>query len=328
MRISQPPRCRDVGVLLFERFSNHCLANAIEPLRAANGFAGRTLYRWTYLSVDGARVTSSSGLPVQPDMPLARHPGGDFLFVMPSYGFRDHARPATLRALRGAAGRYGALVGLDTGAWLLAAAGLLSGRRSTIHWDETTAMAERFPDVEVVEEPYVWDGNRITCGGVTTAFDLVLAMVEAHHGAMLRLEVAALFRPGEREASGAPEGPPTRRRSVDVALSAMRRNLEAPLPLERIAASAGLTQRALETAFRSRLGLTPRSVYRGLRLREARRLVAETGLSIAEIAARCGYADASAMTRAFRGEFGLSPRAFRRAASGHEALAPGPAEAT
>ena len=327
MRISHTPRCRDIGVLLFERFSNHCLANAIEPFRAANGFAGRTLYRWTYLSVDGARVTSSSGLPVQPDMPLSRHAGGDFLFVMPSYGFREQARPATLRALRGAAGRYGTLVGLDTGAWLLAAAGLLSGRRATIHWDEVTAMAERFPDVEVVEEGYVMDGNRITCGGATTAFDLALAMIEVHHGPMLRLEVAALFRPGERESAGAPETPRTRRRSVDAALATMRRNLEAPLPLGRIAASAGLTQRALERAFRATLGSTPRSVYRGLRLREARRLVVETGLSIAEIAGRCGYVDASAMTRAFRGEFGLSPREFRRAGAGDATRASRP-EAT
>jgi hypothetical protein len=99
-RTSAP--CRTVGVLLFDRFSNHCLANAIEPLRAANTFAGRTLYRWSFLSLDGAQVTSSSGLPVQPETTLARHPGGDYLFLMPSYGFRDQAGPATARALRSA----------------------------------------------------------------------------------------------------------------------------------------------------------------------------------------------------------------------------------
>jgi transcriptional regulator GlxA family with amidase domain len=315
MQSSPPSRCRDVGVLLFEQFSNHCLANAIEPLRAANTFAGRTLYRWSYLSVDGASVTSSSGLPVQPETTLARHPGGDLLFVMPSYGFREQARPATLRALRSAAGRFGALVGLDTGAWLIAAAGLLSGRRATIHWDELTALAERFPEVEVVDARYVIDGDRITCGGVTTAFDLVLAMIEEHHGPMLRLEVAALFQPGD--SGPRVSGPrPTRRGSVDAAVAVMRRNIEVPVPLSAIAASAGLTQRALEAAFRAALGRAPQAVYRGLRLRNARRLVVETSMSIAEIAARCGYADASAMTRAFRGEFGVSPREMRRSAAG------------
>ena len=315
MQSSSPPRCRDVGVLLFDRFSNHCLANAVEPLRAANTFAGRTLYRWTYLSVDGARVTSSSGLPVEPHTTLARHPGGDFLFVMPSYGFREQAHPATLRALRSAAGRFGTLVGLDTGAWLLAAAGLLAGRRATIHWDELTAMAERFPDVEVEDARYVIDGDRMTCGGVTTAFDLVLAMIEAHHGPMLRLEVAALFQPGE-VVPRAHRLRPTPRGAVDAAVAAMRRNIETPLPLGQIAASAGLTQRALEAAFRNALGQAPQAVYRGLRLRHGRRLVLETAMSVAEIAARCGYADASAMTRAFRAEFGVSPRQMRRATTG------------
>ena len=317
MQNTKPPhRCRDVGVLLFDRFSNHCLANAIEPLRAANTLSGRTLYRWTFLGVDGAGVVSSSGLPVQPALPLARHDGGDLLFVMPSYGFRSHANPPTLRALRSAAGRFRTLVGMDTGAWLLAAAGLLAGRRATIHWDEMTALAERFPDLDVRDERYVIDGNRITCGGVTTAFDLVLDLIEKHHGAMLRLEVAALFVPGETRFAGGRVHPPTRKRAVDLAVAAMRRNLESPLPQSEIAALAGITQRGLESAFRATLGLTPQAVYRGLRLREARRLADGTAMSVAEIAARCGYADASAMTRAFRREFGLSPREFRRVASG------------
>jgi transcriptional regulator GlxA family with amidase domain len=304
--------CRDVGVLLFDSFSNHCLANAIEPLRAANTLSGKSLYRWTFLSVDGAGVVSSSGLPVQPALPLARHDGGDLLFVMPSYGFRSHANTSTLRALRSAGGRFRTLVGMDTGAWLLAAAGLLAGRRATIHWDEMTALAERFPDLDVRDERYVIDGNRITCGGVTTTFDLVLDLIEAHHGAMLRLEVAALFVPGETRFAGGRVHPPTRRRGVDLAVAAMRRNLETPLPLGEVAAVAGLSQRGLEAAFRGALGLTPQAVYRGLRLREARRLAEGTTMSVAEIAARCGYADASAMTRAFRQEFGLSPREFRK----------------
>lgn len=307
------PPSRHVGVLLFERFSNHCLANAVEPLRAANGFAGRTLYDWSFLSVDGRRVTSSSGLPVEPQGPVARHPGGDLLLVMPSYGFRDHANPSTLRALRSAAARFGALVGMDTGAWLLAAAGLLSGRRATIHWDERTAMAERFPEVEVVDARFVIDGDRITCGGVTTAFDLMLALIEAQHGPMLRLEVSALFQP-DAGGTGAGSALPTGRRAADLAVAAMRRNLETPLPIELIAAEAGLSQRALEQVFRAAFHRTPQAVYRSLRLREARRLAAGSAMSVAEIATRCGYADSSAMTRAFRNEFALTPRDLRRAA--------------
>jgi transcriptional regulator GlxA family with amidase domain len=312
MQISHSPRPeREIGVLLFDRFSNHCLANAIEPLRAANNLSGRSLYRWRFLSVDGKGVVSSSGLPVQPDAPLSRHQGGDYLFVMPSYGFREHAGAPTLRALRSAAGRFGALVGMDTGAWLLAAAGLLAGRRATIHWDEITPFAERFPDIDVREDRYVIDRDRITCGGVTTTFDLILDLIEAHHGAMLRLEVAALFLHSDRPLAQR-AGAPTGRTAVDAALSVMRRTVETPLPIAAVAQAAGLSQRALEAAFRDSLGLGPQSVYRSLRLREARRLAEGTAMSVAEIAGRCGYADPSALTRAFREEFGQSVRDLRR----------------
>jgi transcriptional regulator GlxA family with amidase domain len=313
-QITQRPR--EIGVLLFDRFSNLCLANAIEPLRAANTLSGRDLYRWSFLSVDGAGVVSSSGLPVQPDMPLSRHPGGDYLFVMPSYGFREHAGARTSRALRSAAARFGDLVGMDTGAWLLAAAGLLSGRRATIHWDEMVAFAEHFPDIDVREDRYVIDRNRITCGGVTTTFDLILDLIEAHHGAMLRLQVAALFLHNDRPLAGRVALPRTGRPVVDTALSVMRRNIEAPLPVSAVAKAAGVSQRSLGAAFRDTLALSPQAVYRSLRLREARRLAEGTRMSVAEIAGRCGYADPSALTRAFRAEFGQSLREARRTLAG------------
>ena len=82
-----------IGVLLFERFSNHCLANAVEPLRAANTLSRRRLYAWRFLTPDGRPVTSSGGMPVLPEMRLADHPGGACLLVLPSYGFRALLTP-------------------------------------------------------------------------------------------------------------------------------------------------------------------------------------------------------------------------------------------
>ncbi|MFT3688454.1 GlxA family transcriptional regulator [Paenirhodobacter sp.] len=307
-KISDRPR--QVGVLLFRAFSNHCLANAVEPLRAANMLSGRALYEWQYLSLDGGPVTSSSGLTVQ-TAAMAAQAGADYLFVMPSYDFLSHATVDCARALRAARRRFGTLVGLDTGAWLLAAAGLLSGRRVTIHWDEITHLAERFPDVTVVEDRVVHDGDILSCGGTTTAFELILDLIEAHHGAMLRLEVAALFMHGE-----APPGAFRRPGQVpEAAVSLMRRTIETPLPIGEIAARLGLSRKAFEQRCRDRFGFGPRQLYLATRLREAKRLVEQSTMSVAEIATRCGYRDASAMTRAFRREFGLSPRA-RRAMGG------------
>ena len=305
-----PPR--SVGVLLFPSFSNHCLANAVEPLRGANMLSRRALYDWQFLSLDGAAVASSSGLSVRPQARLSDHTGGDYLLVMPSYDFERHATPELGRALRAAAGRFRSVVGLDTGSYLMAAAGLLDGRRATIHWDEMETLAERFPEVEVTEDRFVIDGDRITCGGTTTTFEMMLHLIDAHHGAMLRLEVAALFMHGEADPRADPLTRLPRDRLVQAAVSIMRRNIETPLPVGEIAARLKLSQRGLEAHFARETAMSPRAVYGALRLRQARLLAERTTLSVAEIATRCGYGDASAMTRAFRREFGVAPSALRR----------------
>lgn len=304
--------CRTVGVLLFDAFSNHCLANAVEPLRAANTLAGKQLYRWQFLSIDGAVVTSSSGLPVQPEMPLGRHPGGDLLFVMPSYGYATHCTPACSKALRAASARFGTLAAMDSGSWLLAAAGLLAGRRATIHWDEFELFAERFPEVEVVEDHTVADGNILSCGGASTAFELVLGLIEEHHGPMLRIEVGSMFMAAGRQPLPGPDATRPLDGPADI-LSLMRRNIEEPLSVEALAGQLGIGRKTLERECNRLYGMGPRRLYRAIRLRAIRRLLEGTALPIEEIAARGGYQNASAMTRAFRAEFGCAPSELRRA---------------
>ncbi|MEM9781231.1 MAG: helix-turn-helix domain-containing protein [Pseudomonadota bacterium] len=305
---------RRIDVLLFPRFSNHCLANAVEPLRAANGFLGRAAYAWRFATVDGAPVASSSGLPVLVEDRLSRLDGGDALIVMPSYGFRALATPACLAALKAAARRYGALIALDTGSWLIAAAGLLEGRRATIHADEADAFAEQFPEVSVASARWVVDGDRISAGGAMTTFELMLELIEREHGAALRLSVAGLFMQQGAGGHGRPRATSAEPRDSRVgrALTTMQANLEAPVSIGAAAAAAGCTQRDLEGRFRRSLGASPRTVYRRLRLDRARAMVEDGELGIGEIALRCGYGDASAFTRAFRREFAESPQAMRR----------------
>ncbi|MEO1106069.1 MAG: AraC family transcriptional regulator, partial [Pseudomonadota bacterium] len=160
---------------------------------AANEFLMREAYRWDFVTLDGAAVKSSSGLPVLPSCRLRDHPGGAFLFVVSSYDVRSFATQATSRALRAAARRFQRIAAMDTGAWLMANAGLLGGAKATIHWDELTAFSETFGEVEAVAERYVIEDQRITCGGAMAAFDLALDLIGRTHGEALRLEVAALF---------------------------------------------------------------------------------------------------------------------------------------
>lgn len=299
-----------IGVLLFDGFSNHCLANTVEPMRAANMLSGKTLYEWAFLSLDGAAVRSSSQLPVTPHRRLSEFTG-DMLVVMPSYGFKGHAGWQTQSALRAAAKRFGTVCGMDTGSWLMAEAGLLEGHRATIHWEELMAFAERFPDVSAERERFVIDGSRVTCSGAMAAFDLVMFLIGRDFGQALALEVAQLFM--TRDSARSHEGGATfAGRVVNRALAVMQDHLEEPLPLPEVARRAGVTQKTLAARMLAELGATPAMVYRRLRLNLARKLVVDTDLSVAEVALRSGYGDPAAMTRAFRAEFDTTPQALRK----------------
>jgi len=304
--MNQTAAPQKIGVLLFDAFSNHCLANTVEPLRAANQLSGRALYDWSFLTPDGAPVTSSSGMQVAAHGSL-KDAAGDLLIVMPSYRFEDHANPATARSLRAAARRFDQVAGFDTGSWLLAEAGLLTGRRATIHWDVLGRFSERFDNIDARRERFVIDGDRITCGGAMAAFDLIMELIGHRQGEALRLEVATLFMSGD-----AGRAPRLRDPVVARAVAAMQETLEEPLPIGQIARRVGRSQKELERRMRTALGAAPQQVYRRFRLVEARKLILETDMQVREIALRCGYQDASAMTRAFHGEFGTTPRALRK----------------
>lgn len=305
--INQSDGTQEIAVLLFNRFSNYCLANTVEPMRAANDALGRIAYRWRLLSLDGGPVTSSSGMQLMPDGKLSDMPGGDALFILPSYAYRTYGTPACLDALRAAAHRFETLAGLDAGSWLLAEAGLLNGYSATIHFDEFERFSERFPDVTAVRERWIVDRDRMSAGGATTAFELMQHLIASTHGASVSIEIAGLFMQGE-DGDRPHEGKMPGDRRVQRALALMRGNLENILSIAELARAAGCRQRDLEGRFRRSFGATPRTVYRQLRMAEALRLVRDGDLSIAEIALRCGYADSSAFTRAFRTTYGAAPR--------------------
>ena len=304
------PKTKTFALLLYPGFSALCLANAVEPLRAANTLSRRELYGWQFCGLNAGSVQSSSGMPVQTQ--ALRFQSGDDLFVMPSYGHLQHDTPANRRHLRAASTRFQTMVGLDTGSWLLAAAGLLDGRRATSHWDTLDALEETFPDITVTRDRFVIDGNRASCGGATTTLDLMLNLIERHYGATLALEVAALFMYGERDPLTNPARPLPDHQILRAAAALMRRNIEAPLKIGQIAKALGLGQRALELVFQTQAGQSPARLYRSIRLAEARRRLEQTRDSVAEIANRTGYQDPAAMARAFRAEFGVTPSAARQ----------------
>jgi transcriptional regulator GlxA family with amidase domain len=306
-KTKSPTETVKTDLLLFDGFSNHCLANTLEPFRAANTITGQLPYQWRLLSLEGGLVRSSSGMLVQTEKATATKPACDYFMVTASYGHLALCRGQVLSALRVLCANAKCLVGLDMGSWLLAAAGLLDDRPATIHAHLFESFSETFPQVDTRQERFVIDGNRITCGGAMAAFDLVLTLIGEHCGEITRLDVASLFLHQGDQPFGEADNISVRSQLVSRALVLMDENIEAPVPIPTIARRLGCSLKSLQRRFARSLNATPAQVYRHRRLIAAKSLAESTDLSIAEIAARCGYENASSMTRAFKSQFGATP---------------------
>ena len=306
--------------LLFDGFSTMVLASAIEPLRAACDLSGQPLFRWRIATPDGAEAVSSSGLRLRPDGGEGDDPAADArrgLVVIAGYGVRRHHRSRTLRLVLRLARGAEPVAGFDTGAWLLAGAGLLDGRRATLHWMERESFAEAFPAVDTVAGRHVADGPFVTAGSAEGVLDWSLDLIGKQAGEALRFDVGTMFgrssgkpvpTPGEVAPGAAGVALPV---ALQRAVVAMRRTIEAPVPMASIAAAAAVSPRTLERLFASVMGQPAGRYYRNLRLAHARTLATETRLGLNDIAARTGFSSAATLARAYRGRFGQTVAASR-----------------
>ncbi|MGI9523818.1 MAG: GlxA family transcriptional regulator [Hyphomicrobiaceae bacterium] len=258
----------------------------------------------------GATATSSSGLRIQANASIQSQRPMGLLFVICSYGYRELDTQLNRRILRSAASKARTIVGMDTGAWLLAGPGLLDGRRATIHWHVLDAFLETFVLVAGAQQSFVADGKFITSGGAAAAYDLAQCIIGETAGCSLSLDVGTLFVRDTERVRCRPQNSSNSRLTSN-ALALMQSTIEAPITVKDIADRIASTQRQLERDFRKEFGAAPNQVYRKLRLSAVRRFLEDTRLPISEIAVRTGYQNASAMSRAFRTEYGYSPRAFR-----------------
>lgn len=308
----------DGDILVLPGVSLLSLASTLDPLRGANRVAGRTLYRWRLLSPDGAPVATSSGLSLPVEGRFDPDQVHGVLILVAAFDALRHSTPDLLARLRRAARRGAAVGGVEAGAWTLALAGLLSGRRATTHWEDLEAFAARFPEVDVRPDRFVLDGPRFTTGGASPALDMMLALIGARQGPALALDVASLFIYDPSRAAEDPQPSVSLGRldrlepRVAAAIRLMEAHVEAPLSIDAIARRVNVGRRTLETAFRRAVGLSPQAYFAAIRLNAGRRLVLESANSVAEIAPMTGFASASAFARAFRARFGLSPREARR----------------
>lgn len=308
----KPPRVEHpatltVGFVLVPDFPLMAYTAAVEPLRAANTLSGCELYRWWHAAPGGGVVQASNGLGILTDVAVGSSDiAADRVFVCAGGNPAEFDDPALFAWLRGLARRGVTLGGISGGPYLLARAGLLSGRRCTLHWEHVPAFEERYPDIEVVRSLFEIQGERITCSGGIAALDLMLDLIGRDHGAGLAARVSDWFLHNQIREGLSPQRMDLRQRfgvrdpRLLRVLAAMEANLEAPLAREVLAGLARVSVRQLERLFREGLGQGLHRHYLDLRLDRAHQLGRESALSRAEIAKATGFASADELSRAER----------------------------
>ncbi|HEX6340157.1 GlxA family transcriptional regulator [Umezawaea sp.] len=295
-----------------------CPSGALE---IANEHGAAPPYAVELATVGGRRARTSSGIQLAGARRLASVTGRiDTVLVVGGHGTRAvMTDQRMLTQVRRLAERSRRVASVCTGAFVLAAAGLLDGRRATTHWGYGDVLATVFPAVTVDLAPlYVRDGNVYTSAGVTSALDLTLALIEDDHGPALARAVARelvtyLQRPADQaQISMFLAAPPTGDRLVRDVHGHIAAHLADDLSPPALAARAGVSTRHLTRLFATHLGTTPARAVRAARAEAAVHLVRGSDLPLATIARRCGFRSAETLRQAFLDLYGVTGDRIRR----------------
>jgi transcriptional regulator GlxA family with amidase domain len=277
-------------------------------------------YRIEVVAPAAGVVRAASGLSLWADRAVSDVRGPlDTLVVAGGEGTPAVMADATvLAAVRRLAAKSARVASVCSGAFVLAAAGLLDGRRATTHWGWCDVLAEAFPTVTVEPDRiFVRDGNVWTSAGVTAGIDLALAMVEEDLGRDVALAVARrlvvfLKRPGgQSQFSAQLAGQLAERRPLGELQAWVADHLDEDLSVERLAERAAMSTRNFSRTFRREVGVTPARFVERARVEGARRLLEESSASVDEIAARCGFGTAETMRRTFLRSLHVNPSEYR-----------------
>lgn len=307
----------DAVFLLFDGMKHLDIAGPAEVLAEANRFGAG--YRLRFASPSGSGVTTSTGMILAADVAASDVevvdtvivPGGDGIPSAP-------VTPEVLTAITGLVGAAERVVSVCTGAFLLAATGLLDGRRATTHWAHTALFARIYPRIEVLPDAiFVSDERFYTSAGVSAGIDLALALVEMDHGPELARDVARqlvvyLQRPGgQSQYSALLQRSASSHDGLRRIIEAIRAHPDGEHDLGALARGAGVSVRHLTRLFHTQLGVTPAKFVEEVRIETATVLLLK-GEPVGSAARRAGFRSAETMRRAFTARFGVPPGEYRR----------------
>lgn len=270
---------------------------------------------------DSAAVTSFSGISMASQRTATNCRGAIDTLIVPAAGMNTETQPSarSLTVLKRLAARSRRIVSICGGAFFLAAAGLLDGKKATTHWRATDDLASRYPDIDVqADSIFVKDGSVYTSAGVTAGIDLALALVEEDLGRAMALNCARhlvvfMRRPGgQSQFSATLESQHAERNSINELIAWATDNPASDLSVEAMSDRVHMSLRNFSRVFRSEVGQTPAAFVEKLRVETARRRLEETDHSLDTIAKDCGFGSADSMRRSFKRVVNVAPNDYRR----------------
>ena len=299
--------------LLLDRFTMLSFASAIEPLRIANRVIGAPAYSWVLAGEGDGVVSCSNGASFALDFGLGEVERDDTILVCGGIDVQKATTKGILAWLRREARRGIAIGGLCTGAYALAKAGLLDGKRATIHWENQDGFLEEFEKVRLTKSIFVIDGNRMSTAGGTASLDMMLKVIAADLGEDVANTVAdqliysTIRTDQDTQRLSIPTRIGVRHPKLSQVIQMMEAAIEEPISPADLADDVGMSTRQLERLFRRYLNRSPKRYYMELRLSKARNLLMQTDMSVINVALACGFASPSHFSKCYRAHYSTTP---------------------
>jgi transcriptional regulator GlxA family with amidase domain len=299
--------------LLLEQFSLVPFSSALDTLRIANRFDKSLRYSWSLASETGNPVACSNGTSIIVDTNLEDVGRDDIIIVCGGLDIDRTTTKPVLNWLRKQARKGAGIGGLCTGAHTLAKAGLLEGKRCTIHWENYDSFTEEFEDVKLSKALYVIDGNRFTSAGGTSSLDLMLKLMATQDSEEIANWVADqclhtnIRTERDEQRLSIPTRIGVRHPKLSTVIQMMERNIEEPVSPSILAQDVGMSTRQLERLFSRYLKRSPKRYYMELRLQKARNLLMQTEMSVINVALACGFASPSHFSKCYRAQYDTTP---------------------
>ncbi|KEJ88529.1 GlxA family transcriptional regulator [Sulfitobacter donghicola] len=310
---TNPDKPRRFVFVLLDNFSLLCFSTAVESLRIANRMAGRQLYEWELIGEGGEQAACSAGTVFQLDRDLVEMGRDDTVLVCSGIDVQKATTKKILSWLRREARKGLVIGGLCTGAYCLAKAGLLDGKRATIHWENQDSFSEEFDEVTLTKSVFVVDNNRMTTAGGTSSIDLMLKIIAEDQDEDLANAVAdqliynSIRTDQDTQRLSVPTRIGVRHPKLSQVIQIMESNIEEPISPSILAQDVGMSTRQLERLFRRYLNRSPKRYYMELRLQKARNLLMQTDMSVINVALACGFASPSHFSKCYRAHYDTTP---------------------